>query len=77
MGVGAVRLTHPLADYTLPMNKDVLVVGGGVTGMKAALSLAGRGFKVFLVERSNRLGGMARKVRKTLEVKMSRPSWKP
>ncbi|MDR3553707.1 MAG: FAD-dependent oxidoreductase [Syntrophobacteraceae bacterium] len=67
MGIGAVRLTHPLADYTLPMNKDVLVVGGGVTGMKAALSLAEGGFKVFLVERSNRLGGTARKVRKTLE----------
>jgi heterodisulfide reductase subunit A2 len=38
-----------------------------VTGMKAALSLAEGGFKVFLVERSNRLGGTARKVRKTLE----------
>ncbi len=67
MGVGAVRLTHPLVDHTLPMNKDVLVVGGGVTGMKAAVSLADAGFKVFLVERSNQLGGNARNVRKTLE----------
>ncbi len=67
MGVGAVRMTHPLADHTLPMNKDVLVVGGGVTGMKAALSLADGGFKVFLLERSNRLGGTAGKVRRTLD----------
>ncbi len=46
MGVAAVRLAHPLADHTLPMNKDVLVVGGGVAGMKASLSLADNGFKV-------------------------------
>ncbi len=67
MGVGAVRLAHPLVDHTLPMNKDVLVVGGGVTGMKAALSLADSGFKVFLLERSQQLGGTSRKVRRTLE----------
>ncbi|MDR3567370.1 MAG: FAD-dependent oxidoreductase [Syntrophobacteraceae bacterium] len=66
MGVGAVRMTHPLTDYTLPMNKDVLVVGGGVTGMKAALSLADGGFKVSLIERSQHLGGNARKLRRTL-----------
>ena len=67
MGVSAVRLAHPLADHTLPMNKDVLVVGGGVSGMKAALSLADSGFKVFLIERSYQLGGVARKVRRTLQ----------
>ncbi len=67
MGVGAVRLAHPLADHILPMNKDVLVVGGGVAGMKASHSLADNGFKVFLVEKSPQLGGVARKVRRTLE----------
>ena len=67
MGVAAVRLAHPLADHTLPMNKDVLVVGGGLAGMEASLRLADNGFKVFLVEKSSRLGGMARKVRKTLD----------
>ncbi|MGC8492498.1 MAG: FAD-dependent oxidoreductase [Syntrophobacteraceae bacterium] len=67
MGVSAVRLTHPLTDHIVPMNKDILVVGGGVAGMKAALSLAEGGFKVFLVERSQHLGGNAAKVHKTLE----------
>lgn len=67
MAVSAVRLSHPLTDYTLPMNKDVLVVGGGVTGMEASLSLADMGFRVYLVERSGQLGGNARNIRKTLE----------
>ena len=43
MAVGAVRLARPLADQTLPMNKDVLVVGGGVAGMTAALKTRGHG----------------------------------
>ncbi len=67
MAVSAVSKAHPLLDHTLPMNKDILVVGGGVAGMTASLSLAETGFKVFLVERSGQLGGVARKVRKTID----------
>ena len=67
MAVASVQRSRPLADHVLPMNKDVLVVGGGVAGMNAALSLADQGFKVYLVERSGQLGGVAGKVRRTLE----------
>ena len=67
MAVASVRLARPLADQTLPMNKDVLVVGGGVAGMTAALRLADVGYKVHLVERSKELGGVAKQVRRTLE----------
>ncbi|HAY22314.1 FAD-dependent oxidoreductase [Desulfobacca acetoxidans] len=67
MGVSAVRFSRPLQEYTLPMNKDVLVVGGGVSGMTAALSLADMGYKVHLVERSAELGGVAKTLRKTIE----------
>jgi heterodisulfide reductase subunit A len=67
MAVAGVTLTQPLKDHTLPMNKDVLVVGGGVTGMNAALCLAEQGLKVYLVEKSPELGGVARDIRKTLE----------
>jgi heterodisulfide reductase subunit A len=67
MAVASVRVARPLAEYVLPMNKDVLVVGGGVAGMTASLSLADMGYKVTLVEQSGQLGGMARKIRKTLE----------
>jgi heterodisulfide reductase subunit A len=67
MAVSAVRFARPLADQTLPMNKDVLVVGGGVAGMTAALRLAELGYKIHLVERSKELGGLAKMVRRTLE----------
>jgi 2,4-dienoyl-CoA reductase-like NADH-dependent reductase (Old Yellow Enzyme family)/thioredoxin reductase len=38
--------------------KDVLVVGGGVAGMQAALTAAERGHKVILCEKSAKLGGV-------------------
>ncbi|MBI5581700.1 MAG: CoB--CoM heterodisulfide reductase iron-sulfur subunit A family protein [Deltaproteobacteria bacterium] len=67
MAVGSVRYRRPHTDLVLPMNKDVLVVGGGVSGMTAALSLASQGFKVILVERMRELGGLAGQLRKSLE----------
>ena len=53
----------PLREFTLPINHDALVVGGGVAGMVSALSLAEQGFKVTLVEKSTKLGGNALKLR--------------
>lgn len=67
MAAHSAVLRHPLSDHVLPMNKEVLVVGGGIAGMNAALCIAEQGFKVHLVERSNELGGVARKIHKTLE----------
>ena len=67
MAVTSVKCSHPLADHSLPMNKDILVVGGGVTGMNSALSLADQGFKVFLVEKTAQLGGIAKNIQKTIE----------
>ncbi|MBW2621383.1 MAG: CoB--CoM heterodisulfide reductase iron-sulfur subunit A family protein [Deltaproteobacteria bacterium] len=67
MAVSSVKRARPLVEYTLPMNKDILVVGGGVTGMNAALNLADQGFHVFLAEHSAELGGMAKNIRRTLQ----------
>jgi heterodisulfide reductase subunit A len=67
MAVAGVRFHRPHSDLVLPMNKDVLVVGGGVSGMTAALNLADQGFKVALVERMRELGGLAGQLRKSLE----------
>jgi heterodisulfide reductase subunit A2 len=67
MAVAAVRLARPLNEYILPMNKDALVVGGGVAGMAASLSLADMGYRVYLVERSGQLGGVAKRVRRTIQ----------
>jgi heterodisulfide reductase subunit A len=43
----------------------VLVVGGGITGMQAALDAANGGFKVYLVERSASIGGTMSQLDKT------------
>jgi len=67
MAVGAVVKAQPLTEHSLPINKNVLVVGGGVTGMTSALELAEQGFKVYLAEKGPDLGGIARQLRKTLE----------
>ncbi|MCG6911800.1 MAG: FAD-dependent oxidoreductase [Deltaproteobacteria bacterium] len=67
MAVTSVVKAHPLMEHSLPMNKDILVVGGGVTGMNSALTLADQGFKVFLVEKSAQLGGIAINIQKTID----------
>ncbi len=66
MAVAAVAESSPLKDNSLPINKDVLVVGGGVAGMTTALRLADQGFKVFLAEKSAALGGMAKNIHVSL-----------
>ena len=55
--VGKLRYAEPLDQIRLPNQRQALVVGGGVAGMKAAADLAGRGIPVLLVEQSERLGG--------------------
>jgi heterodisulfide reductase subunit A len=67
MAVSGALLSHPLSDHVLPMNKDILVIGGGVTGMNAALSLADKGYRIFLIEKSRQLGGVAANIRKTID----------
>jgi heterodisulfide reductase subunit A len=47
--------------------QDGLVIGGGLSGMTAALSLADQGFKVALVEKSGTLGGRMLNVHSVLE----------
>jgi len=53
------RLPHnqPLEPIEVPVNSDVLVVGGGIAGIEAALKLAQAGKKVYLVERKPSIGG--------------------
>jgi len=44
---------------------SVIVVGGGIAGMQAALDLANSGFYVYLVERSSSIGGVMSQLDKT------------
>ncbi len=65
MAVAKVALHDPLAEPQLEVNQNALVIGGGVAGMNAALNLSAQGYKTFLLEKSDALGGQARYLHET------------
>ncbi|MCH7489930.1 MAG: (2Fe-2S)-binding protein [Gemmatimonadetes bacterium] len=67
-GLGYVTLETPSAYYDKEYGfSELLVIGGGPSGMSAALSAAGRGVRVVLLEESPYLGGHLRHERQTVE----------
>jgi heterodisulfide reductase subunit A len=56
-GIAKARLLEPLEPIRLDAEQHALVIGGGVAGLRAALSIARRGLKVTLIEKSPFLGG--------------------
>ena len=67
MSVARTCHLEPLQEIDLPVNKTALVLGGGIAGMTAALSIANQGHEVHLVEKDTGLGGIARRIHHTLE----------
>lgn len=67
MAVARAYHLESLHEIDLPVNKNALVVGGGVAGMNCALSIAKQGHDVYLLEMNSELGGTARKIHYTLE----------
>ncbi|MBI5501109.1 MAG: CoB--CoM heterodisulfide reductase iron-sulfur subunit A family protein [Deltaproteobacteria bacterium] len=67
MSVARAVHLEPLQEFNLPVHKAALVVGGGVAGMTCALSIANQGHEVHLVEKHRELGGIARRIHRTLE----------
>ena len=61
-GIARVLRQSELFEKPLDINPDVLVIGGGIAGMEAALSLSGEDRRVFLVEKTDRLGGVSREL---------------
>jgi len=64
---GVRRAAHleELFPNEMPMSKDVMVIGGGIAGISAALQLANSGYKVHMVERSPSIGGRMAQLSKT------------
>jgi heterodisulfide reductase subunit A len=56
-GIEKVLRAEPLEPIRVTSVKKVLVVGGGIAGMRAAIESADLGVEVFLVERSSEVGG--------------------
>lgn len=67
MSVARAATLHPLHEKKIPVIKRALIIGGGVAGMNAALGLADQGFPVVLIEKEERLGGMANHLTATIE----------
>jgi heterodisulfide reductase subunit A len=58
----------PLEGEKIPIHQNAVIIGGGVSGMSAALSLAEQGYDVDVIEKSPQLGGNLAFVHSTLEV---------
>ena len=65
MAVAKARLLMPLQTIEVPVTNKALVIGGGIAGMNAALDLAEMGFKVYLLEKSESIGGHMAQLDKT------------
>ncbi len=60
-GVARTRLTEPLKNIRIETRPKTLVIGAGVAGLRAALALADLGLAVFVVEKSDQVGGWTKK----------------
>jgi heterodisulfide reductase subunit A len=73
MAVSKAVYLEPLKKMRLGINKNSLVIGGGVAGMTAALDLAGQGYHADLIEKENQLGGNIKHIPYTLEGERTEP----
>jgi len=67
MAVAKAQFLKPLKPGQLSVNKATMIIGGGLAGMTAALSLAEQGFESYIVEKKPHLGGNYRDLYYTLE----------
>ncbi len=65
-GMDRVLYQQPLEEKKLDSNPDVLIIGGGIAGMEAALTLASKDRVVYLLEKSEKLGGKSAKLKELL-----------
>ena len=65
--VAKARLLQPLQKPEISVTPVGLIIGGGVSGMTAALEIAKQGFEVHLVEREKELGGHLRNIHYLLD----------
>jgi len=64
MAVARAALLEPQVEPEVEVEDVSLVIGAGVAGMTAALSMANQGFKVYLIERDKEPGGIVRRLHK-------------
>ncbi|MFC1762378.1 FAD-dependent oxidoreductase [Planctomycetota bacterium] len=67
MSISSKGSLSPLEGTSLKVDQKGIVIGGGLSGITAALSLANQGFAVHLIEKEDRLGGHLIDIHNTLE----------
>ena len=53
---------QPIKQPSAGVTKAALIIGGGISGMTSALSLADLGYEVHLMEKTDQLGGLAKRI---------------
>jgi len=67
MAVARVATLKPLEEKTIPVNQRALIIGGGIAGMTAAMGLADQGFESVIIEKEITLGGLSRRIMRTID----------
>ena len=67
MAVNKARNIEPIERIKLQVTPNALVIGGGISGMVAALNFASQEYETYLVEKEKELGGFAQHIYHTLE----------
>jgi heterodisulfide reductase subunit A len=67
MNVAKARYLQPVETDSVPVTPGAMIIGGGVAGMTSAIALADQGFDIHIVEKDDRLGGLAGNVYRTLD----------
>lgn len=68
MGIARANNLEEVSFGEIPVNRTVLVIGGGLAGLETALETAARGFKVILIEKEDKLGGRLARVNSIIGV---------
>ncbi|OQY59253.1 MAG: heterodisulfide reductase [Desulfobacteraceae bacterium 4572_88] len=67
MAVSKVALMEPLEEAELDVNQVAMILGGGISGMTTAQSLARQGYEAHILEQTGQLGGQARNLYHTFQ----------
>ena len=67
MGVANAAAAEALQELEFDVDARILIVGGGISGMTAAIEVARQGFGVWLVEREAELGGQLLKLKRSVD----------
>jgi len=73
--IRALLNAKPIETQSLPLKPEVLILGGGITGISIAQELSNSGIHVFLVEKGKYLGGKAEELRRFYNRREKAESW--